>query len=189
MEYAINLYKNNQDNTARYVLGNPLNKPLIALGLNPSEADEKTPDPTIRKVIGFAERNGFDSFIMLNLYPQRTPYPKKLHTNIVDELAEENMKQIDLILSNISNPVILACWGDTIGIRRYFKQCIKQIHDVAKDKNAQWLKIGDPTRSGHPRHPLYAAYHLGLTTFEVEQYITMGNFQQIEFNTIGKYGN
>jgi len=40
MEYTINLYKNNQDNTARYVLGNPLDKPLITLGLNPSEVEQ-----------------------------------------------------------------------------------------------------------------------------------------------------
>lgn len=168
--YTITLYKTNQDNTARFVLGNKSSKPLIVIGLNPSTADDSKPDPTIRKVMGFAERNGFDGFIMLNLYPQRVTDPKGLSIDLDQELMQENLKQIDAILNGITEPVLLASWGATITIRRYFKQCIKQIHELTKGKNVKWVKIGDLTQDGHPRHPLYTAYHTELSEFDINQY-------------------
>lgn len=53
----------------RYVLSKPGKNVLFVIGVNPSTANEEKPDPTMRKVIGFAEVNGFDGFVMLNLYP------------------------------------------------------------------------------------------------------------------------
>ena len=50
-------------------------RPLIIIGLNPSTADEHSPDATMRKIMKFIEKwdertsYHFDSFIMLNLYP------------------------------------------------------------------------------------------------------------------------
>ena len=53
---------------ARYVLRKDGERPLIVVGLNPSTANEAKADATMARVMGIAERNGFDSFIMLNLY-------------------------------------------------------------------------------------------------------------------------
>jgi len=171
MEYSISLYKINQDNTARFALGNKTGKPLIVIGLNPSTADDRKADPTIRKVMGFAEGSGFDSFIMLNLYPQRTPNPDELHYELDTDIMQENLVAIKSVLEEISDPVFLASWGETIKIRKYFKECIKQIHELTKDKNVKWMKIGNLTKTGHPRHPLYPAYALGLSDFDIKKYI------------------
>ena len=92
MNYTINIYETDSENTARFILGNKLEKPLFVVGLNPSTANEKVPDPTIRKVMGFAERKGFDSFVMLNLYPQRATNPNDLHQDIDNNLLSENLK-------------------------------------------------------------------------------------------------
>ena len=51
----------------RFVLEHPGKKMLLVVGLNPSIADETHPDPTMHKVMGFAEGGGYDGFAMLNL--------------------------------------------------------------------------------------------------------------------------
>ncbi|MEM7102805.1 MAG: DUF1643 domain-containing protein [Bacteroidota bacterium] len=61
---------------------------VLFIGLNPSTADEKTNDPTIRRLIGFARRWGFGTMHVCNLYAFRTPYPKELfkyHTPVGPE--------------------------------------------------------------------------------------------------------
>lgn len=51
----------------RYQLSKEGSNPLIVIGINPSTANESKPDPTMRKVMGLAEFNGFDSFCMFNV--------------------------------------------------------------------------------------------------------------------------
>ena len=79
--------------------------------------------------------------------------------------------EIENILNSVSEPKILASWGEKIRERKYFSQCIKSIHEVTKNKNAEWLKIGELTKSGHPRHPLYPSYNLGISNFDINKYI------------------
>ena len=59
------------EKTHRYVLASRCTKPLVVIGVNPSTANEKYPDPTVRKVIGFAKLNNYDGFVVLNLQPLR----------------------------------------------------------------------------------------------------------------------
>ena len=66
MTYDIKIYSNGPDNKSRFTLGTTGKNPLCVIGLNPSTADETTPDLTIKKVMIFAEQSGFDSFIMFN---------------------------------------------------------------------------------------------------------------------------
>lgn len=41
-----------------------------------------------------AERGGFDSFMMLNVYPQRANNPSDIHTAVDPELHAWNMRPI-----------------------------------------------------------------------------------------------
>ena len=52
-------------------------KILYVIGSNPSTADDTKKDPTMTKVLKFAESNGFDGYVMLNLYPQKSTSPDK----------------------------------------------------------------------------------------------------------------
>ena len=72
MKYE-NVRMTGDNDKVRYVLRKDGDRPLVVVGLNPSTANEAKADATMTRVMGIAERNGFDSFIMLNLYPQRTP--------------------------------------------------------------------------------------------------------------------
>ena len=75
--------------THRYVLASRCAKPLVVIGVNPSTANETYPDPTVRKVIGFAELNNYDGSVMLNLYAQRSTNFKGVH-NMRDEILHQN---------------------------------------------------------------------------------------------------
>ena len=67
---------------------------LYVFGINPSTATESRPDPTMRKIIGFAIRNGFEGFAMMNLYPLRStnPYEEKTfwEKNIINQYGNQN---------------------------------------------------------------------------------------------------
>ncbi len=53
---------------------------LMFIGLNPSTADERLNDPTIRRCIGFAERWGYGGMFMCNVFSLVSTDPKKLNT-------------------------------------------------------------------------------------------------------------
>jgi hypothetical protein len=172
MTYNVKIYDISPDNLSRFSLGTNGTNPLFVIGLNPSTADDKIPDRTIKKVMTFAENGGFDSFIMLNLYAQRTPYPDNVHDKIDSSLHRENVNKIVALLQFYDNPTILASWGQTIKIRSFFIDCLKDIYEATKKQNINWLKIGDLTVSRHPRHPSRAPYKLGLTNFDMIEYLS-----------------
>ena len=171
MIYDIKLYDIRPDNLSRFTLGTIGAKPLCVIGLNPSTADDKIPDLTIKKVMTFAEQAGFDSFVMFNLYAQRTPYPEKVHDKIDNSLHKENIDKIVSTLLQHKNPTVLAGWGQTIKVKPFFIACLNDIYNSTKNQNISWLKIGELTTSKHPRHPSRAAYKLGLNTFDIKNYL------------------
>ena len=59
----------------RYILGTKGSNPLICIGINPSTAKPDALDPTLKSVERIALNNGYDSFIMFNVYSQRATNP------------------------------------------------------------------------------------------------------------------
>ena len=59
----------------RYILGTRGKNPLIAVGINPSTAEPDNLDNTLKSVERIAHSNGYDSFIMFNVYAQRATDP------------------------------------------------------------------------------------------------------------------
>jgi hypothetical protein len=84
------IYEKNYDNTARFVLGTKGNNPLVCFGVNPSIATPEQLDNTIRSIQRISFNNGFDSWIMLNIYPQRATKPNDLHHIFYNELHIKN---------------------------------------------------------------------------------------------------
>ena len=88
------LYENNEDNSARFVLGqvfNPIGKTLLCFGINPSTACPENLDNTIRKIISIGNYNGYENWIMLNVYPQRATNPEDMHLERDEALSKENL--------------------------------------------------------------------------------------------------
>lgn len=154
----------------RYILRSEGYKPLVVIGVNPSTANEATPDATIRKVMGFAEYNGFDSFIMANLYPQRTTDPNGLHDVRILPKSWKNLFVIKKELYGIGEkPTILAAWGNLITKRTYLILCLRAIADILEPLNPSWKCI-NTTKAGHPVHPLYQKYRI-LQDFDIKNYL------------------
>ena len=100
------------DESCRYVLANGGHKPLVVIGVNPSTANESKSDATMRKVMGFAERNGYDGFVMLNLYPQRSTDFLGVHRERNEDLHQKNLEAIRCFFETYNHLDVLAAWGE-----------------------------------------------------------------------------
>lgn len=140
------------DNNTRYLLGKIGKRNALFIGINPSKADSIIPDPTIKKIIGFANYNRYDGWFVVNIYPQRSTNPTDLHKKLDISIVKKNKKIIEKLLRDVQINAIVACWGRLI-ISRYFLRGI--LLDIVKlkglDKN-KWVCIGK-TLDGTPKHP------------------------------------
>ena len=101
-----------EDRKYRYVLSRiwDESKPLVVIiGLNPSTADEKDDDNTIKKCINFSKNWGYGGLYMLNLFAFRATAPSDMF-NASSPIGEENSKYIEKY-SKLSDKVICA-WGN-----------------------------------------------------------------------------
>ncbi len=117
----------------------------LLIGLNPSTADARQNDPTIRRCIGFCQAWGFGSFRIVNLFAWRTPFPRELF-RAKEPVGPNNLRCIRRAALSANRIVVM--WGND-GNR----------HDQAQ----RLLKaLGNPpvfcagtTQNGAPRHLLY----------------------------------
>ena len=169
MEYN-NIKMVGDENNVRYLLKKEGKRILYVIGINPSTANEEKPDRTIQRVMGFAKNNGFDGFAMINLYPQRSTRPYNLHQELCVELHKNNLCVIKGLFCEEHSPTILLAFGNNICIRRYLKDCFRDIVSIIQPHSPQWKQIGNLTGLGNPRHPLYARNE-SFRDFDVHQYL------------------
>lgn len=169
MEYK-NISMVGDVDTVRYLLKKEGKRILYVIGINPSTANEKEPDRTIVRVMGFAEDNGFDGFAMINLYPQRSTRPYNLHHELCIAMHKNNLSAIKELFSDVHSPTILLAFGNSVGIRRYLKDCFRDIVSILQPHSPHWKQIGNLTGLGNPRHPLYARKE-SFRDFNVQQYL------------------
>ncbi|HHX38302.1 MAG TPA: DUF1643 domain-containing protein [Clostridiaceae bacterium] len=156
----------------RYILGTRGEKPLIVVGINPSTAEPNALDPTVASAERIALNNGYDSFLMFNVYAQRATHPNDMERKNNQILHAENMKAFQYLLSlHKENPPVWAAWGTVIEKRPYLKQCLFDMLALGKKANARWFKAGNLTKAGHPRHPLYMRKDTLLDSFDIETYL------------------
>jgi len=149
------IYSISPDNKYRYSLGTKGKNTLYCFGINPSTATPENYDSTIKKVVNNAREKGFDSFVMLNIYPFRATNPKELPDTM---LEQEHNKNVQIILNLVKNgSTIWAAWGNLIDSRPWLKSCRDEItQKINKNKkNIRWVKMGTLTVKNNPRHPLY----------------------------------
>lgn len=161
------------DEACRYVLASKGHKRLVVIGVNPSTANALRPDATMRKVMGFAERNGYDGFVMLNLYPQRSTDFLRVHRERNEELHQKNLEAIRSFFETYNQLDVLAAWGNNIGDLPYLKDCLWDIVSVLQEgeRRVTWMQIGALTDAGHPRHPSRPSYKCALGTFDIVRYL------------------
>lgn len=142
---------------------------LVVFGVNPSTARPDDPDSTIRSVIRHAKTKKFDSWIMLNLYPQIATDFSEVHQEHNEHLHKMNLEEIRKILGSVKDYTLCCAWGGHIMQLQFLFSCLQDITDITGVEN--WYSIGDPINGGHPRHPLYASKELPLKKFDMNTYI------------------
>lgn len=172
-EYDIEkwLYAPNFYSDYRYILGTRGQHPLICIGINPSTARPDALDNTLKSVQRIAHGNGFDSFIMFNVYAQRATRPDDMEKQLNPALHRENMDAFHYVLSISQNPVVWAAWGAIIEKRPYLPDCVRDMVQIGQDHGASWCCAGPISKKGHPHHPLYLRKDEILKPFDVEGYL------------------
>ena len=165
------LYAPNFYSEYRYILGTRGTKPLICIGINPSTAQPDDLDNTLKSVQRIALGNGYDSFLMFNVYAQRATDPDAMEKVCNPLLHRENMEAFRYVLSLSDSPAIWAAWGAVIEKRGYLKDCVRDMLDIGRKYGAQWYCAGAITKKGHPHHPLYLRKDEKLRPFDVEHYL------------------
>ncbi len=165
------LYAPNFYSEYRYILGTRGSRPLICIGVNPSTAQPDHLDNTLKSVERIALGNGFDSFLMFNVYAQRATDPDTMETQCNSLLHRENLEAFRYVLSLSPQPAVWAAWGAVIEKRDYLPSCVSDFLDVGQQVGAKWYCAGAVTKKGHPHHPLYLRKDEKLRPFDVKAYL------------------
>ena len=165
------LYAPNFYSEYRYILGTRGRKPLICIGVNPSTARPDALDNTLKSVERIALGNGYDSFLMFNVYAQRATDPNAMEKTLNPLLHRENMAAFRYVLSLSPEPAVWAAWGAVIEKRSSLSGCVRDMLDSGKEYGARWYCAGAITKKGHPHHPLYLRKDEPLKPFPVEPYL------------------
>lgn len=113
--------------------------------LNPSTADAKEDDPTIRRCIGFAQEWSYSRLVLVNLYAYRATDPKKL-LKCSDPVGDSNDKYI---LKNAKEAdLFIAGWG------RKRKGLVRDkfVLDILRSSGIFVQALG-VNADGTPKHP------------------------------------
>ena len=157
----------------RYILGTRGENPLICIGINPSTARPGDLDNTLKSVERIARNNGYDSFIMFNVYPQRATDPNAMDRDFNRTLHAENMAAFRYVLGLYAagnRPAVWAAWGTLIEKRPYLAEALLDMIAEGEAANARWLTFGKRSKAGHPHHPLYLRADSTPEDFNVKAY-------------------
>lgn len=128
--------------------GHALDSHALFIMLNPSVADAEQDDPTIRRCIGFAKREGCGGLKVVNLYAYISTNPDVLWT-VDDPIGPDNDRYIETALGVAAaqgSPVIAAWGANATNLHRVYR--VKQMPGMER---AQALAF---TKNGQPGHPL-----------------------------------
>jgi len=120
---------------------------LAVVMLNPSTADAARDDPTIRRCITFAVREGHCGVEILNLFAFSATEPALLKS-AADPVGPDNDRHLEALFAR--HPRILAAWG----AHGDFGGRAKAVLQMAERRGVSLTCLGY-TAAGHPRHPLY----------------------------------
>ena len=112
--------------------------------LNPSTADARQDDPTIRRCIDFSRRWGFGALEVVNLFALRTPHPAVLRS-AADPVGPGNDRALRRAIER--SEAVVAAWGNHGAF-------VDRANEVRAVLPGDALALG-LTGRGEPAHPLY----------------------------------
>lgn len=135
------------------------------IGLNPSTADHRGDDPTVRRWIAFARAWGFGGFVAVNLYPFRTPNPEACRrwanwpNNGPDWHARDViMHNVDVVAAEAKRAaLVVACWGADPWDETFVEHVIEEI--TSGEAPYPTIHCLGRTLGGDPIHPMARGRH------------------------------
>jgi hypothetical protein len=139
------------------------------IGLNPSTADHRENDPTVRRWIHFSSACGFGGFVAVNIYPFRTPNPAALRrwadwlNNGPDWYVRDTiMHNFDVVVREAKQAaLVVACWGAGADWNDDAYMRTEHLIEEIQSNEAPWpdLHCLGKTAGGHPIHPMARGAH------------------------------
>lgn len=116
---------------------------LVWVMLNPSRADGRVDDHTIRRCVALAKRDGYGAITVVNLYAYRTPYPEELD-GADDPVGPVNDTVLRYVVGRAD--AVVAAWGGDPRVAARTALVVKAL-------GGRPLWCLGVTASGSPRHP------------------------------------
>ena len=152
------IYLGDQNNE-RYILGEPKEKNILVIGVNPGMSLPGEKRVTTRKVTAIIEQcfGANYGWIMVNLHPQRNSDPKKITPN--DTMTQNNLQVIKYVVEKFAIKKIWCAWGnaiDKVG-NGFLHTSLENIYNMISELagNREWYHYGELTKRGNPRHPRF----------------------------------
>lgn len=123
---------------------------VVWVMLNPSTADARLDDPTIRRCLAFSKREGFGALTVVNLFAFRATDPAKLAT-AADPVGPDNDTHIEDAVRQADK--VIAAWGADTAAAKDDRARVLAVCGMVDRVRPLWC-LGC-TKDGSPRHPLY----------------------------------
>lgn len=126
--------------------------------LNPSTADARVDDPTIRRCRAFAKSWDCAGLVVANLYALRTTNPAELW-KAADPVGPENDMHLRILAAQ--HETVVCAWGANARLDR-----VAVVREIFSGRLHRLMCLGT-TKDGAPRHPLYLASKTPLVPWPV----------------------
>lgn len=133
--------------------------------LNPSTADHRRDDPTLRRIIHFTRSWGFGGLTVVNLYPYRSSRPTECRRWAECDRIASGRHVRDALRKNTAiiareakrAAVVIAAWGASAWDPAWVRNMVEELiggKRVCRDL----FRLG-VTESGAPKHPMARGKH------------------------------
>lgn len=139
---------------------------LAFVMLNPSTATATTLDPTVRRCVGYAKREGVGRLIVGNLYAARATEPTDM-LGMKDPIGPGNDGALRRIMSE-GNRVVLA-WGTLQDAPSSAASRVRFVRTLALEFGTRLFHLG-LCENGEPRHPLYLKKEAPLVPWSAHEW-------------------
>tara|TARA_B100000700_G_C15060806_1_gene865657 strand:+ start:7948 stop:8415 length:468 start_codon:yes stop_codon:yes gene_type:complete len=153
---------------------NASHRVLIFVGLNPSYADSKKDDPTLRRLIHFTCYWGYGLLVVVNLFARISDSPLTLQQckNPIGTMNDHELREKLKFWADNHNCDLWLGWGVNGKFLNRNTEVMKLIEKFYLHRIKQSPKASKPmviglTKGGHPRHPLYVKNGEVLKSFVI----------------------
>lgn len=133
--------------------------------LNPSTADERVLDPTVRKCVGYSKRWGYGGLMVGNIFAYRSTDPRGLYT-----FSEPVGPSNDRHLAEMTRlaAVVVCAWGNHGVYRDRGAAVMQMLRAHYAGMFPTMVACLGVTKTEQPRHPLYLPDHTPRIPYTTE---------------------